>query len=242
VKLLNATRYAGLSDTGRVRDHNEDALAFIPELGLAVIADGMGAHAAGEIASQIAVSTVLSMMHLTAGASPRDRLDTAVTAAHAAIREKAQSSLRYDGMGTTVVVALLHGRQLFHAHVGDSRLYRLRGGRLDQLTRDHSLLQESIDQGLYSPAEARARVARNILTRALGLEGPLKVDIGQTDIRSGDRYLLCSDGLYEMLGDLEITALLQRQPDSQKLVRALVDMANDRGGRDNVTVIVIDIG
>lgn len=163
---MNATRYAGLSDTGRVRDHNEDALAFIPELGLAVIADGMGAHAAGEIASQIAVSTVLSMMHLTAGASPRDRLDTAVTAAHAAIREKAQSSLRYDGMGTTVVVALLHGRQLFHAHVGDSRLYRLRGGRLDQLTRDHSLLQESIDQGLYSPAEARARVARNILTRA----------------------------------------------------------------------------
>lgn len=239
---MNATHYAGLSDTGKVREHNEDAFAFIPELGLAVVADGMGAHAAGEIASQIAVSTVLSMMHLTAGASPRDRLDTAVTAAHAAIRDKAQTSLRFDGMGTTIVLTLVHGRQLYHAHVGDSRLYRLRAGRLEQITRDHSLLQESIDQGLYSPAEARARVARNILTRALGLDGALKVDIGQTDARAGDRYLLCSDGLYEMLSDPEISALLQRIPDPQKQVRALVDMANDRGGRDNISVIVIDIG
>ncbi len=239
---MNATRYAGLSDTGKVRAHNEDAIAFIPELGLAVVADGMGAHAAGEVASQIAASTILSMIHLTTGASPRDRLDTAVTAAHAAIREKAQTSLRYEGMGTTVVMVLLHGRQLYHAHVGDSRLYRFRGGRLEALTRDHSLLQESIDQGLYSPAEARARVARNILTRALGLEGPLKVDIGQTDARAGDRYLLCSDGLYEMLPDMEIAALLQRFNDTQKLARALVDMANDRGGRDNISVILIDIG
>jgi serine/threonine protein phosphatase PrpC len=239
---LNATQYAGLSDTGRTRPHNEDSMVFLPELGLAVVADGMGAHAAGEVASQIAVDTVLSIMRLTAGAAAVDRLETAVTAAHAAIREKAQSSIRFDGMGTTVVMTFLHGKQLYHAHVGDSRLYRLHAGKLEQLTRDHSLLQESIDQGLYSPEEARARVARNILTRALGLDGELKVDVGHAEARSGDRFLLCSDGLYEMLPDSDIAALMQRTPDIKKLVQALVAMANERGGRDNITVIVIDIG
>lgn len=235
------THFAGLTDTGRVREHNEDAFAYIPEMGLAVLADGMGAHAAGEVASQMAVSTVLTMMNLTEGASPRDRLDTAVAAAHAAIRDKAQSSLRFGGMGTTVVVALVHGKQIYHAHVGDSRLYRFRADRLEQLTRDHSLLQESIDQGLYSPTEARSRVARNILTRALGVESQLKVDIGQSDLRQGDRFLLCSDGLYEMLSEPEICALLKRIRDPQQQVQALVDMANDRGGKDNVTAVLIDI-
>jgi protein phosphatase len=217
-------------------------MVFIPEFGLAVVADGMGAHAAGEIASQMAVDTILSIMRLTAGAAPVDRLETAITAAHAAIREKAQSSVRFDGMGTTVVMTFLHGKQLYHAHVGDSRLYRLRGGKLEQLTRDHSLLQESIDQGLYSPEEARARVARNILTRALGLDGELKVDVGQVEVKGGDRFLLCSDGLYEMLPDAEIANTLQRTADLKKLVQTLVDMANERGGRDNLTVIVIDAG
>ncbi|MCD6060265.1 MAG: protein phosphatase [Moraxellaceae bacterium] len=232
--------FAGLTDPGRQRDHNEDAYALAPELGIAVLADGMGGHNAGDVASDIAVNTTMAILRQTAGLSAHDRLETAVQAAHAGIREKAASSARYHGMGTTVVALLLDGAKLTVAHVGDSRLYRLRRGQLTALTRDHSLLQEFIDKGLYTPEEARAKVARNILTHALGLEEALKLDIGQHATEAGDRYLICSDGLYEMVNDTEIAALLGRGGKPADICPVLVELANAKGGKDNITVVVID--
>lgn len=232
--------FAGRTDTGRQRDHNEDAYALLPERGIAVLADGMGGHNAGDVASRIAVDTCLTLLSQTGGLAARDRLETAAQAAHAAIREKAASSPRYQGMGTTLVAVLLEQGSLTVAHVGDSRLYRLRQGRLQALTRDHSLQQEFVDKGLYTPEEAREKVARNLLTRALGLEETLRVDIGEFERLGGDRYLLCSDGLYEMISEADITALLGRRMAPQALCTALVELANARGGPDNITVIVMD--
>lgn len=232
--------FAGQTDPGRQRDHNEDAYALAPELGIAVLADGMGGHNAGDVASAIAVDTAMSILRGTTGLDARDRLETALQAAHAGIREKAASSARYQGMGTTVVAALFEDGRLTVAHVGDSRLYRLRQKEFVALTRDHSLLQEFIDKGLYSPEEARQKVARNILTHALGLEEALTPAIGEHGTRPGDRYLICSDGLYEMLSDAEIAALLGRSLKPAELCPVLIELANAKGGRDNITVIVID--
>ncbi len=232
--------FAGLTDPGRQRDHNEDAFALAPELGIAVLADGMGGHNAGDVASAIAVNTTMAILRQTAGLAARDRLETAVQAAHAGIREKAASSARYNGMGTTLVAVLVEGQTLTVAHVGDSRLYRLRSGQLTALTRDHSLLQEFIDKGLYSPEEARRKVARNILTHALGLEDSLTLAIGGHATQAGDRYLLCSDGLYEMLSETETAALLGRAMTPEEVCPVLIELANAKGGKDNITVIVID--
>jgi protein phosphatase len=237
---MKAPIFAGSTDTGRQRDHNEDAFIMAPELGIAVLADGMGGHNAGEVASEIAIRTTLSILSQTAGLAARDRLETAVQAAHAGIRDKAGSSTRYQGMGTTIVAVLLEKQTLCVAHVGDSRLYRLRKGELTALTHDHSLLQEFIDKGLYSPEEARQKVARNILTHALGLEEIMKVEINEFTVQSGDRYLLCSDGLYEMVSDSEIAALLGRELRLPEICSALIELANAKGGKDNITVIAID--
>lgn len=233
---------AGLTDTGKVRPHNEDFIAFDRELGVALVADGMGAHAAGEVASRLAVETMQGILRQTMAQAGREQLESAVRAANIAIQQKADTSIRFHGMGTTIVAASIKHDRLYYAHVGDSRLYRLRQQSLEALTRDHSLLQEFIDQGLYTPEEARQKVARNILTRALGLEADVKVDLGDSDIQAGDRYLLCSDGLYEMLSDEDIAAMLIQEPDPVVAVRNLVELANIRGGRDNLSVIVIDAG
>lgn len=239
--LMKSPIYASRTDTGQVREHNEDAVAILPGFGAAILADGMGGHNAGEVASRIAVDLISAILQQTSGVPAGARLETAVQAAHAGIRETAASSLRLQGMGTTVVVTFLERNRLTFAHVGDSRLYRWRKGRLEQLTRDHSLQQEFIDKGHYSPAEAASKVGRNILTRALGLEGGLEVDIGSTEIQDKDRYLLCSDGLHEMASHDEIATWLGRGLDAQMTCQALVDLANTHGGRDNISVVLIDI-
>lgn len=238
---MSSPVYACRTDTGRQREHNEDAVVVLPDLGVALLADGMGGHNAGEVASQLAVDMIQTILRQTAGVPAEARLETAAQAAHANILEKAASSPRYKGMGTTVVVTLLEKNRLTHAHVGDSRLYRWRKGRLEQLTRDHSLQQEFIDRGHYTPEEAASKVGRNILTRALGLEGELRIDIGTTDIQQKDRYLLCSDGLHEMAGDAAIAAWLGRSFDADTTCEALVDLANTQGGKDNISVAIIDI-
>lgn len=237
---MKAPIFAGRTDVGRHRDHNEDAFAVVAEHGIAIVADGMGGHNAGEVASEIAITTTIAILGSTVGLSAHDRLDTAIHAAHAGIRDKAAESTRYQGMGTTIVAVLLDEKTLSVAHVGDSRLYQLRKGQLTQLTSDHSLLQEFIDKGLYSPEEAREKVARNILTRALGLESTLKVDIGEHSVQNGDRYLLCSDGVHEMLKDDEIAAVLKQGLKADATCEELIDHANAKGGKDNITVIVID--
>lgn len=237
---MKAPIFAGTTDTGRQRDHNEDAFAIAADLGIAVVADGMGGHNAGEVASEMALGTTLAILRQTVGLPAGDRLETAVQAANAGIREKAASSPRYKDMGTTIVAVVVDRAGLTVAHCGDSRLYRLRRGQLAALTHDHSLLQEFVDKGLYSPEEAKQKVARNILTHALGLEDQAKVEVATHEVQAGDRYLLCSDGLYEMVSDSEIAALLGRAVPLADICAALVELANAKGGKDNITVVTVE--
>lgn len=237
---MKAPIFAGATDTGLRRDHNEDAFAIAAGQGIALLADGMGGHNAGEVAAELAVGTALAILGQTAGLGARDRLETAVQAANASVREKAASHPRYQGMGTTLVAVLVEAKCVTVAHVGDSRLYRLRHAALQQLTRDHSLQQEFIDKGLYSAEEAKSKVARNLLTHALGLADTTPVAVAVHALASGDRYLLCSDGLHEMLGDAEIAALLGRRQTLPEICSALIELANARGGKDNITVVVIE--
>jgi|JI10StandDraft_1071094.scaffolds.fasta_scaffold391773_2 serine/threonine protein phosphatase PrpC len=230
----------GHTDTGKTRTSNEDCILCLPELGIALLADGMGGHSAGEVASRTAIDTASAILRQTIrGISPHERLETALQAAHSVIREKARHSIRCRGMGTTFVGVLIESGYLHHAHVGDSRLYLLRYKKVTPLTRDHSLLQEFVDQGLYSREEALAKVSRNILTRALGLEPHIVIDYDYIKINKGDRFLLCSDGLYDMLSDEEIGLLLNREHDVEGIALDMLELANARRSTDNVSVIVI---
>jgi len=248
-KLTTALR----SDKGRVRDANEDSVAEASELGLVVLADGMGGHNAGEVASAMAVSTILDSVR--AGWPYRGELDTtgphgpeaellrkSVEVAHTAIREKADSQPQYQGMGTTVVACLLHDDSAIIAHVGDSRLYRLRNDSFKQVTQDHSLIEDLIAKGFYSREEARQNVRRNILTRALGSGESVTVDILTEAAQAGDVYLLCSDGLTEMVSDEEIRLTLQKFSASlDSTAEQLIALANEHGGKDNVSVALIRV-
>lgn len=237
---MNQIDIHGFTDTGKTRTSNEDFILCLPDLPAAILADGMGGHSAGEVASRTAVETVAALLRQTTrGISAAERLETAIQAAHSVIREKSRQSIRCRGMGTTIVVALIDQGVLHHAHVGDSRLYQLRQGSFRALTRDHSLQQDFIDQGLYTPEEAREKVSRNILTRALGLEPQLTVDCSQVRLEKGDRYLICSDGLYDMLSDTEMAALLGRPHDLNEAGLDMLELANARGSKDNVSVITI---
>ncbi|HNC86227.1 MAG TPA: Stp1/IreP family PP2C-type Ser/Thr phosphatase [Agitococcus sp.] len=237
---MNNLIMVGHTDTGKTRTSNEDAILCLPNLGVALLADGMGGHSAGEVASRTAIDTISAILkQTTRGVSPHERLETALQAAHAVIREKARQSVRYRGMGTTFVGILIENGYLHHAHVGDSRLYLWRDGQLMAVTHDHSLLQEFIDQGFYTREEALEKVSRNILTRALGLEPHITIDYDYLKINQGDRFLLCSDGLYDMLSDYELGALLGREHDLEGIALDMLELANARRSKDNVSVIVI---
>ncbi|MEM8768996.1 MAG: Stp1/IreP family PP2C-type Ser/Thr phosphatase [Pseudomonadota bacterium] len=228
------------SHTGRVRSNNEDAVAFDRQRGLAVLADGMGGLDAGEVASRIAVERVLG--ELNGDELSEVALREAVLQANRAVVERARQA-RVD-MGTTVVAWLRadHG-QCFVAHVGDSRAYRLRGGTLRRLTTDHSMVQQMIDEGILSEAEALTAPNRNVITRALGLDHAVDVDVRSWVTTPGDLYLLCSDGLTDMVSEPDIETLLGELADRGQNLRevagALVDRANDSGGHDNVSVMLI---
>ena len=236
------------SDTGHLRQNNEDAMAIDPALGLIVLADGMGGHNAGEVASNLAVSAVCTALAAShpdhpdqlghADPPPDQRLVAAIQRAHGAIHALAQTGPAYTGMGTTLVAAL------FSAHVGDSRLYRFRDGSLTALTRDHSLLEEMVAHGQYAREQARQLVKKNLLTRALGVEPAVEVDVQVLDTAAGDLYLACSDGLTDMIDDPAISACLQRGQHRplQDLADALVQAALIAGGRDNVSVVVARLG
>lgn len=237
------------SDTGRVRSHNEDSIAFDAEAGFAVLADGMGGYNAGEVASGIAVTLIAS--GLKARLAQAARLDVRaaeallrdqVQAANNAILNAAQRRPECEGMGTTVVAALFREGRVSVAHLGDSRLYRLREEKLALLTRDHSLLQEQIDRGMLTPEEAKVSQHKNIVTRALGVERNANVEVGTFDAFAGDIYLLCSDGLNDMLDDEEIRLAVQTLESNVKLAAdQLVEVANENGGRDNVSVILVKV-
>lgn len=241
---------AGLTDPGRLRDGNEDTIAIRPELGLAVLADGMGGHQAGEIASGMAVELIthhfqraLAQAGGAAAPSAADAIGEAIKLANSAIYDAAHSRPDYLGMGSTIVVTIFDRNRIWVGHVGDSRLYRFRGARLEQLTQDHSVVQELVNRGLFTLEEARQTVAKNLVTRALGVDPVITPDIGDDAALSGDIYLLCSDGLSEVVADPEIATLLaDAGRDLDATARRLINLANERGGPDNISVILARTG
>lgn len=239
------------TDTGLVRAHNEDAVAVSVEHGIAVLADGMGGYNAGEIASSIATSVVIAELerrlsqpaNQSGGKRLKQMMTDAVIVANREILDTARDEPQFSGMGTTLVAALFRHDRIVLAHLGDSRCYRFRQGELSLLTRDHSLLQEQIDAGLVSAEWARYAPNKNLITRALGVAPQIDVEINDYQIESGDVYLLCSDGLSDMLSSEQMTSLLSGMEATPDLVgEQLVQAANDNGGRDNISAILIRIG
>lgn len=246
--------FAAKTDTGRVRLQNEDYVTISPEHGLAILADGMGGYSAGEVASRIAADVVKSMLERAfTGTRLEDSelfpvqpiarlLDEAIHAANAAVLEAARVEPKYTGMGTTIVAAVIREGIITIAHVGDSRAYRYRSGKLVQLTRDHSLLQEQIDAGLIAPEWAQFAQHKNLVTRAVGVDAEMEVEVHDYDAQPDDVYLLCSDGLSDMLLRDEIEEMLSSRADNlDDQCEALIERANDNGGHDNISVILIKL-
>jgi len=254
IDLTKALTMASSTDPGMVRSHNEDSLAIEPEIGLAVLADGMGGYNAGEVASGIAVALIREEVRKaladsdpsSSEASPVLRAERVLreqsTKANASIFQSAQNQPQYAGMGTTLVAALFADNQVTVAHIGDSRLYRLRGDSFEQITRDHSLLQEQIDSGMISKEDARHSMNKNLVTRALGVDPEVETEIHSYEVLPGDIYLLCSDGLSDMIPEPEIHSTLDTLKANLQLASdQLVQTANDYGGRDNVSVVLVQV-
>jgi serine/threonine protein phosphatase PrpC len=238
--------FSALTDPGRVRVNNEDAVFFDTSRGLAILADGMGGYNGGEVASGMAIALLrasfcrwLDHTDLTEQARAlRRALQIGTDEANSAILEAGSANLQLLGMGTTLVMVVFAGRRITVGHIGDSRCYRLRERRLEQLTRDHSLLQDQLDAGLITLAEAAASPHRNLVTRALGIEHRVALEINDYAVQPGDLYLLCSDGLSEMVSDADICTVLCQKSDLTEKATLLVSSANDNGGRDNISVIL----
>mgnify|MGYP001022631307 CR=1 FL=1 len=234
-------------DTGRARSNNEDAVRVDEAIGLAVLADGMGGYNAGEVASAMAVDCMVDHVArwVAVSRSPRDEAEIrqALTAgashANRTVFEASQSRAEYAGMGTTLVVALFNDARLWVGHIGDSRAYRWRAGRLEQLSRDHSLLQEQIDAGLLTPEEAVFSMNRNLVTRAVGVEPEVELEIVGHEVQTGDTVLLCSDGLSDMLPDPAIAQVMRANDSLATAAVALIAAANAAGGRDNISVVLV---
>jgi protein phosphatase len=255
MNLRGKIDFTEITDTGRVREHNEDAIGSVPEIGLMVLADGMGGYNAGEVASGIAVQIVTELATVGANREERDDIDPhsglmrqsivlrdAVYRANKIIYQTAQSQTHCEGMGTTIVACMFYDDRVSIAHVGDSRAYRLRGGEIEQITLDHSLLQELVDRGFYSEEEAQRSTNRNYVTRALGVESVVEVEVHEHDVLPDDVYLLCSDGLPDMVEDDDIHLTISTFNASLEVVgQQLVDLANDHGGRDNISVMLAQI-
>lgn len=227
--------YGSRTDVGLVREHNEDSLAVNPPL--YAVADGMGGHAAGEVASEIAIQALVANAPDTPDG---DNLARAVVAANHAIIRAVHKGIGRKGMGTTMTAAMLSGKRLVIAQVGDSRAYLLHEGSLQRITRDHSLMADLIDSGQITPEEAKTHPQRSVITRALGSDPSTLPDIYEMNVSAGDRLLLCSDGLSGMVDDPLLESILARVKDPQRCAAALVNEAITAGGHDNVTAIVVD--
>ncbi len=239
------------SDVGRVRTHNEDAVYVNPAFGLAILADGMGGYNAGEVASTMVTTLLATGLEQSFAASAgqlttqevKAALEAEIYRVNSAVYAAAQDQPQYAGMGTTLVMAMFHDKALTVAHVGDSRLYRLRGGELQLITRDHSVLQEQIDRGVLTREQARRSQHKNLVTRALGIDPKVTPEIHEYGTLPGDIYLLCSDGLNDLVEDEAIAALLRKHAaDLEKAAEHLIARANDSGGHDNVSLILVRAG
>lgn len=237
----------GKTDPGMVRTNNEDAIITRPDLGLAVLADGMGGHLAGEVASAMAIDLVNQFFENAAQRSGTlnysDIVADSITLANSAIYELSQNKPECAGMGSTVVVTYFDGNKVFFGHVGDSRLYRYRDGKLHQVTEDHSLVQELVSRGLLSKDEAIESTNKNLVTRALGIEASVQVDVNEDECRKDDIYLLCSDGLNDVLRDQQISEILAANlGNMEQALDSLIKTVNENGGPDNVSVILVQPG
>ncbi|HZI64160.1 MAG TPA: Stp1/IreP family PP2C-type Ser/Thr phosphatase [Thermoanaerobaculia bacterium] len=251
---MSRIKACGLSDVGLTRTHNEDCFDIDPDHHMYVVADGMGGHSHGEVASRIAVKAIRDFVAQTADGDTTwpfaydtrlqrhsNRLKAAVRIAHDRVLRAIRQDGTLVGMGTTVVGFLIDDDTAAVAHVGDSRAYRLRDGHLDLLTQDHTWVNEQVVAGYLSEEQARAHPLKNVVTRALGGESEVVVDVKEFDLRPGDVYLLCSDGLTTMLSDEEIEKRLQASQPGDQICRSLVKDANSRGGLDNVTVVLLSV-
>ncbi len=233
-------RVAAKTDTGLVRASNEDA--YLVATPLFAVADGMGGHLAGEVASGTTVETLSKFAReITQDSDPGSALTEGVKAANRAVYEKASTDPALTRMGTTLTAAVALDGRLSIAHIGDSRAYLFRDGKLEQLTQDHTLVAEYVRHGRMTEEEAKVHPNRSIITRALGVEPDIPVDTITLSIKEGDRVLLCSDGLYSMVEDDAIAEILSTVPDAEAATRALVEAANAAGGEDNTTVLIIDV-
>jgi serine/threonine protein phosphatase PrpC len=243
------------TDLGRVRKNNEDCYEIEPALNLYVLSDGMGGQAHGEVASKLAVQTIVT--HCQQAENSRatpifgepqpdvsertNRLTSAIHLANRKVYEAAAANAEQNGMGATIVAAWIEGQRLSLAHVGDSRAYLLRAGSLDQLTADHSLVAEKVRVGILTPQEADASELQSVLTRAVGTNATIQVDADEQMLLAGDSLLLCSDGLTRMVTDPEIASTLLTSTSAQEAADRLVELANENGGVDNVSVIVLRV-
>jgi len=238
---------AGLTDVGRQRSHNEDRFILLPEFNVFAVADGMGGHQHGEVASRMAASTIASYFRKQNGERRRtgvgDRLCAAVTQANSKIYSRADDSRTHRGMGTTIVAAAYDpdGGQVHIAHAGDSRCYRLRSGRIEQLTRDHSLLSDALLERPDLTEFDLAYLPRNVITRALGIGPNVDLDHRAVTVEPGDTFLLCSDGLHGLVTDQQIAEIVGQYNILTDACSNLIALANENGGRDNITVVLIRI-
>lgn len=255
MKIAEALQIVSVTHPGMVRTHNEDSVGVEAACGLVVLADGMGGYNAGEVASGIAVSVTASeVAQRLQHANPTDKdaasheelavvlLRDNIQKANTSIYQASQSQPQYAGMGTTIVTGLFYDNRVAVGHVGDSRMYRLRGEKLTTVTKDHSLLQEQIDSGMISLEDARHSKNKNLVTRAVGIDEKVVPEIHVYDVQLGDIYLLCSDGLNDMVEDADIeSALYAMQGNLPLAAEQLIQMANDNGGRDNVSVMLVKV-
>ncbi|MGB6745710.1 MAG: Stp1/IreP family PP2C-type Ser/Thr phosphatase [Terracidiphilus sp.] len=231
---------AAVSDRGRKRTSNEDSFGFSVEHGVYVVCDGMGGAAAGEIASSLAVDEIMRLAAGSSTARPtRTEMESAICAANQAIYSRAQRNQKLSGMGTTMVVLVAEERRVLIFNIGDSRCYRLRGRRLEQVTLDHSLVEEQVRMGRMTQAEAQRSPLRNVITRALGTQSQVTPDIFELEADPGDLFLLCSDGLTRELSDSLIESLLSIDLPLEKLCERLVGAGNKAGGHDNITTLLV---
>lgn len=248
MNLRPALEMTSVTDAGQARSQNEDFVAVDADFGLAILADGMGGYSAGEIASGMTVTLLMQGLkaRLPALTSEPGELEALVRelvlSVNAAVYETARARPQCAGMGTTLVMAVFRDNRLLAAHIGDSRLYRLRGGQLTQLTRDHSLVQEQIDSGMLSKEEAPWSSNKNLVTRALGVDPEVKLDVNMYDATPNDMYLLCSDGLTDRVSLSDIQAAMEIMGGNLPLAaHEMVKLANEQGGRDNISVALVKV-
>jgi serine/threonine protein phosphatase PrpC len=242
-------RFYAKTDPGRARDNNEDSVAFDELTRTAVLADGMGGYNAGEIASGMATAFIkseLSRWLTEVGPNASDKevrraMELCVDNANLSIFNAANSNAGYSGMGTTLVVGVFRGDKLLLGHIGDSRCYRFRGGVLTQITKDHSLLQEQIDAGLISLEQAATSSIKNLVTRALGVDDVVALEVNEFVVEVGDLYVMCSDGLSDMVDDEALAKITLTEVDLALKAGLLIDAANAAGGRDNISVLMVEV-